>query len=73
MEEALIKERIRATFMEWYFCKDHNLQIDNLYTSLILAIYLVDNDTNVTGIIRETAKFPLKLNNTILQKGVVVF
>ena len=73
-EEALITERIPATFMERYFGKGHNLYIGNFYTSLRLAKYLIENDTNVTGTIREKRKqFPLEQKNTILQKGEAAF
>ena len=70
MEEgALITERILATFMERYFGKGHNLYIDNFYTSLRLANYLIENCTNITGTIRENRKqFPLEVKSTILQK-----
>ena len=70
MEEgALITERIPATLMERYFGKGLNLYIDNFYTSLRLAKYLIENGTNVTGTIRENRKqFLLELKNTILQK-----
>ena len=75
MEEgALITERIPATLMERYFGKGQNLYIDNFYTSLRLAKYLIENGTNVTGTIRENRKqFPLELKNTILQKGEAAF
>ena len=75
MEEgALITERIPATLMERYFGKGHNLYIDNFYTSLRLAKYLIENGTNVTGTIRENRKqFPLELKNTSLQKGEAAF
>ena len=69
MEGALITERIPATLMERYFGKGHNLYIDNFYTSLRLAKYLIENGTNATGTIRENRKqFPLKLKNTSLQR-----
>ena len=35
--------------MERYFGKGHSLYIDNPYTSLRLANYLVENGMNVTG------------------------
>ena len=75
MEEgALIMDRIPATLMERYFGKGHNLYIDNIYTSLRLAEYLIENGTNVTGTIRENRKqFPLGLKNKILQKGEAAF
>ena len=67
---ALITERIPATLIERYSGKSHNLYINNFYTSLILAKYLIENGTNVTGTIRENKKqFPLELKNTILPKG----
>ena len=73
MEEgALITQRIPATLMERYFGKGHNLYIDNFYTSLRLAKYLIENSTNVTGTIRGK-QFPLELKNTILQKGEAAF
>ena len=50
------------------------MYIDNFYTSLRLAKYLIEDGTNVTGTIRENRKqFPLKLKNTILQKGEAAF
>ena len=49
MEEGtLMTERIPATLMERYFDKGHNLYIDNVYTSLRLAKYIIENGTNVT-------------------------
>ena len=70
----MIKERIPATLMERYFCKGHNLYIDNFNTSLRLAKYLIENGTNVTGTIRENRKqFLLELKNTIWQKGEAAF
>ena len=73
-ERTLITERIPATFMERYFGKGHNLCIDNFYTSLNLAKYLIENGTNVTGTIRENRKqFPLELKNTSPQKGKAAF
>ena len=75
MEEgALITERIPATLMERYFGKGHSLYIDSFYTSHRLAKYLIENDTNVTGTIKENRKqFPLELKNTSLQKGEAEF
>ena len=56
--------------MERYFWKGHNLYIDNLYKSLRLANYLIEDNTNVIGTIRENRKhFLLELKNTFLQKG----
>ena len=73
-EGILITERIPDTLMERYFGKGHNLYIDNFYTSLRLANYLIKSGTNVTGTIREKRKqFPLELRNTILQKGEAAF
>ena len=75
MEEGtIITERIPATLMERDFDKGHNLYIDNFYTSLRLAQYLIENGTNVTGTIRENRKQCwLELKNTILQKGEAAF
>ena len=75
MEEGvLITERIPPTLMERYFGKGHNLYIENFYTSLRLAKYLMENGTNVTGTIRENREqFPLELINTSLQKGEAAF
>ena len=50
---AIIIEMLPATMMERYFGKGHNLYIDNFYTLLRLANYLIENGTNVTGTIRE--------------------
>ena len=73
-ERVLITERIPATLMERYFGKSHNLYIDNFYTLLRLAKYLIENGTNVTGTIRENRiQIPLELKNTILQKGEAAF
>ena len=73
-EGALITERIPATPMERYFGKGHNLYIDNFYTSLRLAKYLIENGINVTGTIRENRKqFPPELKKTGLQKGEASF
>ena len=73
-ERALITERIPATLMERYFSKGHNLYIDNFYTSLRLAKYLIENGTNVTGTVRENRKqFSPELKNTILHKGEAAF
>ena len=41
--------------MERYFDKGHNLYIDNFYTSLKLAKYLIENGSNVTGTSRENS------------------
>ena len=70
MEEgALITERIPVTLMEIYFGKGHNLYIDNFYTSLRLAKYLIENGTNVTGTIRENRKqFPLELKTQVCKR-----
>ena len=75
MEEGvLITERIPATLMEKHFGKVHNLYIDNFYTSLRLAKYLIENGTNVTGTIRENRKqVLLELKNKSLQKGEAAF
>ena len=60
--------------MERYFGKGHNFYIDNFYTSVRCAKYLIENGTNVTGTIRENRKqFPLELKNTSLQKGGAAF
>ena len=74
-EGTLSTERITATIMKKYFGKDHELYIDNLYTSLRLANDLIVNGTNDTETIRENTKqFQLEVkNNTILQKGEAAF
>ena len=73
-EGTLITERIPATLMERYFGKGHNLYIDNLYTSLRLVKYLIENGPNVTGTIRKNRKqFPPQLKSASLQKGEAAF
>ena len=75
MEEGtLIFERISATLMERYFGKGHDLYIDNIYASIRLANYLIENGTNVTGTIRENTKqFPLEIKKASLQKEDAAF
>ena len=52
----VITERIPATVMQKYLNKGHLLLIDNYYTSLSLAEYMMQNGTYVMGTIREHRK-----------------
>ena len=57
----LITERFPAIVMQKYLNKGHHLFIENYYTSLSLAEYLIQNVTYVTGTTREHRKhFPDK-------------
>ena len=48
--------------------------IDNYYTSIPLATYLLQNGTHVTGTIRESRKqFPVELKTLGLEKGEAAF
>ena len=65
----LITERIPATVMQKYLNKGHHLFIDNYYTSLSLAEYLMQNRTYVTGTIKEHRKhFPVEMKALSLEK-----
>ena len=55
-EDGLITEKIPITLMQKYLGKGHHLFVDNYYTSYALAEYLLQNDTYVTGTIRENRK-----------------
>ena len=71
---SLITERIPATVMQKDLNKGHHLFIDNYYTSLFLAEYLIQNGTYVTGTIREHRKhFPVEMKALRLEKGNAAF
>ena len=71
---SLITERIPATLMQKYSNKGHHLFIDNYYTSIPLASYLLQNGTQVTGTIRDSRKhFPIELKRMQLGKGEAAF
>ena len=56
--------------MQKYLGKVHHLYIDNYFTSVPLAQYFLQNDTYVTGTIRETRKhFPPELKRGALNRG----
>ena len=68
-QASLLTEKIPTTLMQQYLNKGHHLFIDNYYTSLPLAKFLLDNETYVTGTIRDNRKhFPLELKSVILEK-----
>ena len=70
----LITERIPATVMQKYLNKGHHLFIDNYYTSLSFAEYLMQNGTYVTGTIREHRKhIPVKMKALKPVKGDAAF
>ena len=71
---SVITKRIPVTLMQKYLQKGHNLFIDNYYTSMPLATYFPQNDTHITGTIRDTRKhFPAELKTKKLQKGEAAF
>ena len=66
----LITERIPATVMQIYLNKSHHLFIDNYYTSISLAEYLMQNGTYVMGTIRMHRKhFSVEMKALRLEKG----
>ena len=70
IEDALTTERIAATLMQRYLGKGHHLYVDNFYTSMALVQHLLQNDTYITGTIRENRKhFPTELKRIELNKG----
>ena len=65
----LITERIPATVMQKYLNKGHHLFIDNYYTFISLAEYLMQNGTYIMGTIREHRKhFSVKMKALRLEK-----
>ena len=56
VQDALITEKIPVTLMHKYLGKGHHLYVDNYYNSITLAKHLLQNDTYVTGTIRENRK-----------------
>ena len=70
MEEgSLVTERLPVTLMQNYLKHGHHLSIDNYYTSISLAKYLLEKGTHVTGTIRENRKqFPVQLKELNLEK-----
>ena len=74
MEDGLITEKIPITLMQKYLGKGHHFFVDNYYTSFALAEYLLQNDTYVTGTIRENRKqFPSELKRIALNKGASAY
>ena len=70
LEDSLVTERIAVTLMQKYLGKGHHLYVDNYYTSVSLAKYLLQNETYITGTIRDHRKhFPTELKRAILDKG----
>ena len=70
----LITERITATVMQKYLNKGHHLCIDNFYTSISLAEYLMQNGTYVMGTIREHRKhFLVEMKALRFEKGDAAF
>ena len=70
----LITESIPATVMQKYLNKGHHLFIDNYYTSIFLAEYLMQNGTYVTGTIsRHRKHFPVKMKALRLEIGDAAF
>ena len=69
-DNSLTTERIPATLMQKYLGKGHHFYHDNYYTSIPLAQYFLQNDTYVTGTIRETRNhFPPELKRVALNRG----
>ena len=69
LEDSLTTERIVVTLMQNNLGKGHQLYVDNFYTSMSLVKHL-QNDTNITGTIRENRKhFPTVLKGIQLNKG----
>ena len=69
-KNSLTTHRIPATLMQKYFGKGHHLYTRKNYNSIPLAQYFLQNDTYVTGTIRETRKhFPLELRRVTLNRG----
>ena len=64
----LITEGILATVMQKYLNKGHHLFIDNYYTSLSSAEYLMQNGTYVTS-----EHFPVEMKELRLEKGDAAF
>ena len=56
LEDSLVTERIAVTLMQKYLGKGHHLYVDNYYTSVSLAKYLLQNETYITGTIRDHRK-----------------
>ena len=71
-DRSLLTERIPTTLMERYLNKGHHLFIDNYYTSLPLAKYLLQK-AHVTGTIKGRKKFPTELKQVNVEKGEAVF
>ena len=74
VQDALITEKIPVTLLHKYLGKGHHLYVDNYYTSIALEEHLLQNDTHVTGTIRENRKqFPGELKRIALNKGESAF
>ena len=72
--DSLLTGRISLTVMQQYLNKGHHLFIDNYYTSLPLAKFMLQNGTYLTGTIRENRKnFPAELKDVQLAKGEAAF
>ena len=71
---SLITEIIPLTLMQKYLQKGFHLFIDNYYTSVSLATYLLQNGTYIIRTIRDTRKhFPVELKTMTLKKGETAF
>ena len=74
LEDSLVTERIAITLMQKYLDKGHQLYVDNYYTSVSLAKYLLQHGTHITGTIRDHRKhFPTELKRVILDKGELAY
>ena len=70
----LTTERIPITLCADYLQEGRVLFVDNYYTTVRLAKYLLDRNTHTVGTIRSNRKgFPKELAKEILQKGTSVF
>ena len=62
-------ERLPVSLMQNYLNHVHHLFIDNYYTFISLAKYLLETGTHVTGTVRENRKqFPVQLKELNLEK-----
>ena len=72
--DSLLTEIIPLTVMQQYLNKGHQLFIDNYYTSLPLAKFMLQNGTYLAGTIRENRKnFPAELKDVQLAEGEAAF
>ena len=69
-----LSHRVVHDFMEPFFNKNHNLFVDNFYTSLKLVKSLLEKDTYVCGTIRTNrGEFPKNFVDKKLDRGKAVY